>query len=87
MVKVALELVRIPVDMLDSDIPQGTARHIRDVVSECLSFCSGMVHRARTKWQNKAHANVDCLLFRLLSNTKLRLVAIVGSGWGHRPHC
>ena len=85
--RVALELVPTSVDMLSSDIPQGIARHIRDVVSEHLSFCSGMVHRARTKWHNKVHANVDCLLFRLLSNTKLGPVAIVGSGWGHGPHC
>ena len=84
MVKVALELVRIPVDMLDSDIPQGTARHTRDGVSKRLSSCLGMVRRARTKWQNEVRANVDCLLFRLLNSIKLGPMAFVGSSRGHR---
>ena len=80
MVRVALELVPTSVDMLGSDIPQGTAGHTRDGVSKCLSSCSGIVLRARTMWQNKVCANVDCLLFRLLSSTKLGPVAFVGSG-------
>ena len=84
MVKVALELVPTLVDMLGSDIPQGTARYTRDGVSKRLSYCLGMVCRARTKWQNKVCANVDCPLLRLLSNMKLRPVAFVGSGWGFR---
>ena len=50
MVRVALELVPTPVDMLNSNIPQGTAGYTRDGVSECLSYCSGMVCRARTRW-------------------------------------
>ena len=83
MVRVALELVPTLVDMLDSDIPQGSAGHTRDDVSERLSSCSRMVHRARTRWQNEVRANVDCLLFRLLSNTKLEPVTFMGSGWGH----
>ena len=42
-VRVALELVPTPVDMLSSDIPQGTAEYTRDGVFEHLSYCSGMV--------------------------------------------
>ena len=78
--RVALELVPTPIDMLDNDIPQGIAGHTRDSVSKRLSSCSGIILRARTMWQNKVRANVDCLLFRLLSSTKLGLVAFVGSG-------
>ena len=44
MVRVALKLVPTSVDMLGSDIPQGTAGHTRDGVSKCLSSCSGIVH-------------------------------------------
>ena len=80
--RVALELVPTPVDMLGSNIPQGTAGYTRDGVSKRLFFCSGMVFQARTRWRNKVCANVDCPLFRLLSNRKLGLVACVGSGWG-----
>ena len=80
MVRVALELV---VDMLDSDIPQDTVGHKRDGVFERLSPCLGIVRQARIRWQNKVLANVDCLLFRFLSYTKLGPVAFVGSGWGH----
>ena len=47
--RVALELVPTPVDMLGSDIPQGTTGHTRDGVSECLSSCLGMVRRVRTR--------------------------------------
>ena len=43
MVRVALELVTTPVDMLDSDIPQCTTKYTRDGVFEHLSYCSGMV--------------------------------------------
>ena len=43
MVRVALELVTTPIDMLGSDIPQGTAEYTRDGVFEHLSYCSGMV--------------------------------------------
>ena len=43
MVRVALELVTTPLDMLGSDIPQGTAKYTRDGVFEHLSYCSGMV--------------------------------------------
>ena len=50
MVRVALELVPALVDMLGSDTPQGTAGYARDGVSERLSYCSGMVCRARTRW-------------------------------------
>ena len=81
----ALELVPTPIGMLISDIPQGTVGHTRDGVSKRLSSCSGMVRRARTRGQNKVHVNVDYLLFRSLSNMKLGPMAIVGSGWGHRP--
>ena len=81
--RVALELVPTPVDMLGSDIPQDTVGHTRDGVSEYLSSCSGMVHRARTRWQNEVRANVNCLLFRLLSSMKLGSVAFMGSGWDH----
>ena len=80
--RVAMELVPTPVDMLDSNIPQGTAGYTKDGVFECLFYCSGMVYRVRTRWQNKVRANVDYPLFKLLSNTKLRLVTCVGSGWG-----
>ena len=80
MVRVTLELV---VDMLGSDIPQGTTEHTRDGVFERLSPCLGMVRRARIRRQNKVRANVDCLLFRFLSCTKLGPVAFVGSSWGH----
>ena len=82
MVRVALELVPTPIDMLSNDIPQGTAVHTRDGVFEHISSCSGMVCRARTRWRNKMRANVDCLLLRLLSNTKFGPVAFMGSGWG-----
>ena len=41
MVRVALEMAPTSVDMLDNDIPQGTAGHIRDGVPERLSSCSG----------------------------------------------
>ena len=85
--RVALELVLTPVGMLDNDVPRSTAGHIRDGVPEHLSSCSRRVHRVRTRWQNRVCVNVDCLLSRPLSNTKLGLVAIVGSGWGHGPHC
>lgn len=85
--KVALELVSTLVGILGSDIPQGTTGHTRNGVSKRLSSCLGMVRRARTRWQKKVHVNVDCLLFRLLSSTKLGPVAFVGSGWGHGPHC
>ena len=78
--RVALELVPTPVDMLGSDIPQGTAGHTRDGVSERLSSCLGMVHRVRTRWRNKVRVNVDCLLLRLLSNMKLGPMAFVGLG-------
>ena len=37
----SLELVPTPVDMLGSDIPQGTAGHTRDGVLERLSSYSG----------------------------------------------
>ena len=50
MVRVALELVPILVDMLGNDTPQGTAEYARDDVSERLSYCTGMVCRARTRW-------------------------------------
>ena len=83
MVRVALELVPTPADMLGSDIPQGTAEHTRDGVSEHLSSCSGIARRAKTKWQNEIRANVDYLLFRLLGSAKLGPVAIVGSGCDH----
>ena len=76
----ALELVPTPVDMLGSDISQGTAGHTRDGVSERLSSCSGMVRRVRTRWRNKVRVNVDCLLLRLLSNMKLGPMAFVGLG-------
>ena len=82
MVRVVLELVPTPIDMLGSDIPQGTARYTRDGVFERLSYCSGIVCQARTRWRNKVCATVDCPLLRLLSNTKLGPVAFVGSGWG-----
>ena len=82
--RVALELVPTPVDMLGSDIPQGTARHTRYGVPKHLSSCSRMVRQARTRRQNKVRANVDCLLFRLLSSTKLGPMAFVGSSRGHR---
>ena len=85
--RVALELVPTPVGMLDSDVPRSTVGHTRECVSEHLSSCSGKVRQARTKWQNKVRANVDCLLSRPLSSTKLGPVAIVGSDWGHGPHC
>ena len=78
--RVALELVPTPVDMLGSDIPQGTAGHTRDGVSERLSSCLGMVRRVRTRWRNKVRVNVDCLLLRLLSNMKLGPMAFVGLG-------
>ena len=81
--RVALEMVPILVDMLGSGIPQGTAEHTRDGVSEHLSSCSGTIRRAKTKWQNAVRANVDCLPFRLLGNAKLGPVAFVGPGWGH----
>ena len=83
--KVALELVPTLVGMLSSDIPQGTVEHTRDGVSKRLSSCSRMVRQARTRWQNKVHVNVDYLLFKPLSNTKLGPMAIVGSSWGHGP--
>ena len=38
MVRVALELVPTPVDMLDSDTPQGTAGYTRDGMLERHSF-------------------------------------------------
>ena len=38
---VALKMVPTSVDMLGNDIQQGTARHTRDGVPECLSTCSG----------------------------------------------
>ena len=38
-----MELVPTPVDILGSNIPQGTAGYTRDGVSECLFYCSGMV--------------------------------------------
>ena len=41
MVRVALEMVPTSVDMLGSDIPQGTAKHTRDGIPERLSSCSG----------------------------------------------
>ena len=85
--RVALELVSTPVDTLGSDIPQDIVRHTRDGVSERCSYCLGMARQAKTKWQNEVCANVDCLLFRLLGNVKLGPMAIVGSGWGHGPHC
>ena len=50
MVRVALELVLTLVDMLGSDTPQGIAKYARDDVSECLSYCSRMVCRVRTRW-------------------------------------
>ena len=50
MVRVALELVPTPIDMLSSDTPQGTAEYARDDVSNCLSYCSGMICQARTRW-------------------------------------
>ena len=84
MVRVALEMVPTLVNMLGSDIPQGIARHTRDGVSERLSSCSRMVRQVRARWRNKVRANVDCLLLRILSNTKLRPGAFVGSGWGLR---
>uniref|UniRef100_A0A7N2MGK2 Uncharacterized protein n=1 Tax=Quercus lobata TaxID=97700 RepID=A0A7N2MGK2_QUELO len=39
--------------MLDSDIPQGTARHTRDGVFEHLSPCLGIVRQVRIRRQNK----------------------------------
>ena len=78
--RVALELVPTPVGMLGNDVPRSIAGHTRDGVSERLSSCSGKVRRARTRWQNKVCANVDCLLSRPLSNMKLGPLAIVGSG-------
>ena len=83
--RVALELVPTPVGMLGNDVPRSIAGHTKDGVSERLSSCSGKVRRARTRWQNKVHVNVDYLLFRPLSNTKLGPMAIVGSSWGHGP--
>ena len=80
MVRVVLELVPTPIDMLGSDIPQGTARYTRDGVFERLSYCSGIVCQARTRWRNKVCATVDCPLLRLLSNTKLGPVAFMSSG-------
>ena len=50
MVKVALELVPTLIDMLDNDTPQGTTEYVRDDISERLSYCSGMVCQARTRW-------------------------------------
>ena len=50
MVRVALELVPTPVDMLGSNIPQGTVGYTRDGVSKRLFYCSGMVCQARTRW-------------------------------------
>ena len=50
MVRVALELVPTPIDMLSNDTPQGTAEYARDDVSKRLSYCSGMICRARTRW-------------------------------------
>ena len=40
-VRVALEMVPILVDMLGSGIPQGIAEHTRDGIPERLSSCSG----------------------------------------------
>ena len=40
-VRVALEKVTTSVDILRSDIPQGTAGHTRDGVPERFSSCSG----------------------------------------------
>ena len=39
--RVALEMVPTSINMLDSDIPQGTAEHTRDGVPERLSSYSG----------------------------------------------
>ena len=50
MVRVALELVPTPVDMLGSNIPQDTVGYTRDGVSKRLFYCSGMVCQARTRW-------------------------------------
>ena len=83
MAKMTLELVPASKRLLDSDIPQGTAGYTRDGVSERLSYCLEMVYRAMTRWRNKVHANVNCILFKLLSSMKLRSVAFVGSSWGH----
>ena len=41
MERVALEMVPTSVDMLGSDVPQGTAGHTRDGVLERLSSYSG----------------------------------------------
>ena len=41
MVRMALEMVPTSVDMLGSDIQQGTAGHTRDGVPKHLSTCSG----------------------------------------------
>ena len=46
----ALELVPTLVDMLGNDTPQGTAEYARNGVSESLSYCSGKVCRAMTRW-------------------------------------
>ena len=85
--RVALKLVPTLVGMLGSDVPRSTAGHIRECVSEHFSSYSRKVRQARTKWQNKVRANVYCLLSKPLCSTKLGPVTIVGSNWGHGPHC
>ena len=58
MVRVALEMVPTPVDMLSSDTPQGTVGYARDGVSEHLFIAKGVVCQARTMCRNKVCANV-----------------------------
>ena len=80
MVRVALELAPTPVDMLDSDTPQGTAEYARDGVSKHLfSAREWFVERGPCA-ETRCMLMFNCPLFRPLSNTRFGMVAYVGSG-------
>ena len=80
MVRVALELVPTPVDMLDSDTPQGIVGYARDGVSEHLFIAREWFVERGPCAETMCMLMFNCPLLRPLSNMRFGPVACVGSG-------